>query len=392
MPHAALLQRLLAENGLDPEPLTAALRSKDSVEALKVLGDLAERRYQGRKDTPSREIVAKLKDAISDAVRGTVSTLWNRDGVSLDPSAPVHEGGFSWVIKVSFRGEPCALVVPKFTRGDYAERIAIRSEAGRLLPRSERFSMPRPIRNFDSPVPACLVSYVTGDNCYPRTFDAAGKPHTTAPGPQPGIEVFRKLGELAAGFTSVQGERFGKLVNPTYASATEYLRSHTDVIEKVVLADPSLNLRPYAMTLAQLQRVVDWVKKDAQDQKVSHMMHGDLSPWNLLHDAATGAWTIVDGDDAKFGILGEQLGVCLNSMRGNFNRAWIDALLDGYGATTESERRNALLRGAAYGVVTYGLTNAAHPWDLTNVEMCRDVAFSYLAPSMALFDELVPAA
>ncbi|MEY4668674.1 MAG: hypothetical protein RL518_1373 [Pseudomonadota bacterium] len=87
-------------------------------------------------------------------------------------------------------------------------------------------------------------------------------------------------------------------------------------------------------------------------------------------------------------MLGEQVGVCLNSMRGNFNRAWIEALLDGYGIQGEAERRETLLRGAAYGTVTYGLYNAEHPWDPTNADMCRDVAFSFLAPCVKLFRDL----
>ncbi len=74
--------------------------------------------------------------------------------------------------------------------------------------------------------------------------------------------------------------------------------------------------------------------------------------------------------------------------RGTLDRAWVEALLDGYGAHDAAQRREALLRGAAYGTVTYGLKNAEHPWDPTNAEMCRDVAFSFLAPCVHLFGEL----
>ena len=119
-------------------------------------------------------------------------------------------------------------------------------------------------------------------------------------------------------------------------------------------------------------------------------MHGDLSPWNLLHHEGRDRWSIVDGDDAKFGVLGEQLGVCLNSMRGNYNRGWIEALLDGFGLQDWSEGREALLRGAVYGTVSYALINARRPWDRANAEMCRDVAFSYMAPCVRLLRELEP--
>ena len=136
--------------------------------------------------------------------------------------------------------------------------------------------------------------------------------------------------------------------------------------------------------------MVEWVKRDAESQTTSYLTHGDLSPWNLLHDASTQTWSLVDGDDAKFGVLGEQIGVCLNSMCGNFNRAWIDALMDGYGALGDEQRRHLLIRGAAYGTVTYGLTNVLNPWSQANAEMCRDTSFLYLTPCLRLFNELVP--
>ena len=232
------------------------------------------------------------------------------------------------------------------------------------------------------------MTYATGENCYQRTFGADGKPHSGGIGPAAGIEVFRKLGEIAAGFSSIQGERFGAPLKPEYNSAERYIKAHTDEVEQGILSSDSLDLRKYGITLSQLRKILDWVKKDAATQTGSYLRHGDLSPWNLLHDVSANQWTIVDGDDAKFGVLGEQIGVCLNSMRGNFNRDWIDALLDGYGARGEAQRREVLLRGAAYGTVTYGLTNAGRPWDPTNAEMCRDVAFSCMAPCVLLFEEL----
>ena len=192
---------------------------------------------------------------------------------------------------------------------------------------------------------------------------------------------------MAAGYSSITGKKFGSLINPSYETAQEYLRNYIDTIERKILSDSTRDLTQYSITLSQLSEIVDWVKVDAKSQTVSHMIHGDLSPWNLIHQAKTGAWTITDGDDARFGILGEQVGVLLNSMRGNFNREWIDAIAHGYGAHTERERSELLLRGAAYGVVTYGLMNAANPWDPINSAMCEDVAFSYLAPCVSLFFE-----
>ncbi len=383
------LPRILVENGLDATPVLNAART-GLADTLKVLGDLVERRYGGATDTPSLEVLSQLQGSINESLREIARRIVSRDGAEVAHDAPIHAGGFSWVVKVSYQGKPCALVLPKFTLGDYEEKIAIRAEMGRLLPDSDRYSMPRAVKCFSSPVPCALMTYVTGENCYTRTFDGDRKPHEGGIGPAAGIEVFRKLGELARGFSTVQGERFGAPLKLPYASAGEYIRTHTDKIERELLSNTSLNVEKYGLSLSQLRRVVEWVKRDAESQTTSYLTHGDLSPWNLLHDASAQTWSLVDGDDAKFGVLGEQIGVCLNSMCGNFNRAWIDALMDGYEALGDEQRRHLLIRGAAYGTVTYGLTNVLNPWSQANAETCRATSFLYLTPCLRLFNELVP--
>lgn len=383
------LPHLLSAHGLDPHHLVDASRT-GIAQTLKALGDIAERRYGGVPNTPSVEVLEVLRGALDQSLRRIARVILAHDRAEVAADAPVHAGGFSWVIKVSYEGRPCALVLPKFTFGGYDERIAIRAEVGRLLPESDRYSIPKPVKVFDAPVPSVLMTYVTGDNCYPRTFDGDRKPLSEGLGPQSGIEVFHKLGEMARGFSSVRGERFGAPLKTPYASAAEYLTTHTDKIERELLGNTSLDVEKYGLSFQRLRRVVEWVKRDAQEQRTSYLVHGDLSPWNLIHDQVADTWSIVDGDDAKFGISGEQIGVCLNSMCGNLNRAWIDAILDGYGAQTDEHRRELLLRGAAYGTVTYGLTNVLNPWNHANPQMCRDTSFLYLTPCVKLFEELNP--
>lgn len=378
----------LSEHGLDSEPLLSASSSGDAQEILSLLGDLANRRYQGVSHFPSVEVLAKLKGGISGLLRSVLAELLEAEGGKVDADAPVHAGGFSWIIRVTYQGGDCAAVVPKFTSGDYLEKFQVRAEVGRLFPQSERYWMPREVKFLQVPIPILLMTYAEGENCYPRTFDSAGKPHNhdTARG----VEVFKTLGEFAQRFSSVRLSRFGALRAPQYESAGEYIRAQVEEIDAKIFSQRFPSLDRYGYDIEDLRAAVAWAKRDAETQEHSFLMHGDLSPWNLLHDERRDRWTIVDGDDAKFGVLGEQLGVCLNSMRGNYNRGWIDALLDGFGLQDLSERREALLRGAVYGTVSYGLINAGRPWDPANAEMCRDVAFSYMAPCVKLFRELEP--
>ena len=64
------------------------------------------------------------------------------------------------------------------------------------------------------------------------------------------------------------------------------------------------------------------------------------------------------------------------------------AIASDFGAYAPAENRELLLRGAAYGTVFYGFVNAANPWDPKQAQVCRDVAFSFLAPCVRLFGEL----
>ena len=108
----------------------------------------------------------------------------------------------------------------------------------------------------------------------------------------------------------------------------------------------------------------------------------------MLRDATTDRWAITDGDDSRFGLRGEQLGVCLMSMRGTLNREWIDALLDRYGARSQEERRCLLRAAAAYGAVTYGLQGVAEPMGQgEKKEHFRDIARRFVRPLLQLFME-----
>lgn len=378
----------LNEYGLDSTPLISDSGSGNAQRVLSLLGDLANRRYQGFSNSPSVEVLAKLQSGISRLLRCVLAELLEAEGAHVDPDAPVHAGGFSWIVRVTYGGGDCAAVVPKFTSGDYLEKFQVRADVGRLLPQSERYSMPTEVKFVRAPIPVLLMTYAEGENCYPRIFDSEGRPHNydTARG----VEVFKTLGEFAQRFASVRRERFGTLLKLQHESAEEYIRAQVEEIDAKLFSQSFPSLDRYGYDVGDLKAAVAWAKRDAESQDQSFLMHGDLSPWNLLHDEERGRWTIVDGDDAKFGLLGEQLGVCLNSMRGNYNRGWIDGLLDGYGLRDPSERRQALLRGAVYGTVSYGLINAGRPWDPANADMCRDVAFSFMAPCVKLFKELEP--
>ena len=386
--HTPIIESL-KDYGLDPAPLVESLASGELSQQLQTLSSLVERRYQGRAGYPTPDVVAAMKPVLDATIRQVVRDGFSGFGIEVSHSAPIHAGGFSWVVEVTKGGHGYALIVPKFTSGDYREKVAIRARIGELFPPSKSCRMPTAAQVFELPVPAALMTLAKGENCYPLTFDGEGKPHAAEAGRESGVQVFRTLGEFARAFSSVSGERFGAPLAPQHSSAADYILPLTDEIERITLSNSSLALEKYGLSLAQLRRIVDWVKNDCLSQSRSYLYHGDLSPWNLLRDEQSGIWTIVDGDDARFGVLGEQIGVCLNSMRGNFNRDWIEALLDGYGETDLARRRETLLRGAAYGTVTYGLINAGRPWDVANADMCRNAAFSFLAPCVRLFDDLV---
>jgi hypothetical protein len=318
-------------------------------------------------------------------LRALVGRHFKDLGVVVNEDAPVSFGGFSWVIKVKYGGEDCALVISKGVAPDveYRERIAIREKLSSLFPNNPDLQICRVKKVVQHPVPACFMNYIEGDNCDTRAFDTNGRNIDN----QESARVFRVLGEFAANFSAVRAPRFGSIVAPKFESGSEYLRSYLDPIERMLATSLKDQFSRYGVALSDLERIVDWVIGDAQTQKVAYLMHGDLSPWNLIHDSVHNHWSITDGDDAKFGLFGEQIGVCLNSMRGNLSRPWIDAILDGYGASSEEDRRALLQRGAAYGVVTYGLNNFAHPWDSTKAEMCREIAVLFLKPCVQLFRE-----
>jgi hypothetical protein len=379
----------LSRRGVDVTELQTALRMGDTKGILLALPKDPDTSKVEFSPLDKAHLTSMIESARKQILHQLISDpIFARSGIAPIPDSPLAGGGFNWVVQVNFNGATAALTVPKYLADDYEQRNRVRAAVSKLIPDNLTFDVPRVLAIGDSPFPFCAMTFVQGKNCFPLTFNPQGQPHTDDEGRRTGNSVFNTLGRMAAQFGTIESERFGLIVNQSYGTPAEYIAPYIRIIEEKILGSDGGEVTFHGLDRALIKELVTWVTTDSRSQFRGVFIHPDLSPWNMLRDPTKDRWAITDGDDARFGLRGEQLGVCLMSMRGNLNREWIDALLDGYGARSQEERRGLLRAAAAYGAVTYGLQGVAEPMGQgEKKEHFRDIALRFVSPLLQIFKE-----
>jgi hypothetical protein len=311
--------------------------------------------------------------------------IWKTRGVIPLEDAPIGAGGYNWIVKVKYNGKDCALSVPKFLLTDvYDERSKVRKKLSDLVPKDIFFLVPRILKTYSEPFPTCLMTFMPGVNCYQYTFNKDQSPKVfDGTAPISSEDVFYNLGKMAQTYSQITNNLYGVINNPSFNTATEYIE---DCISKisVLFTDNLIDYNKYGFTRNDIDLIISWVREDSKESDLSFLVHDDLSPWNMHYEQGAKQYSMTDGDGAKYGLWGEQLGVCLMSMRGNENHAWVKSILDGFGLTQQNARNEMLIKACAYGAITYGLKCAAEAVGQHQVET-RNLQLNFVAPLIRIF-------
>lgn len=373
----------LKDQGLDCNLFEHALEKSDSVSILKQLAVINEEALAKKnlEISPAKSIDTLVNQTISYVLS---FPIWASNQIHPIEPVVIGAGGFSWIAQVELQGERLALSIPKYRSDDYDKRVITRRRFTDMVPEDIGFDIPRVRQIFHTPFHAALMTVAEGDNCYKRCFDQNEKGISS----EGSVLVFKQLGYMAAGFSGVIGKQFGAIAEPTHTRAKEHLAEKIEVVRQFILSADDKELEPFGYDPAQLMTILNWVEADLDSGVHSpKLVHGDLSPWNLHHESARDIWTITDGDDSFFGLDGQQIGVCLMSMRGNYNQDWIKAIVDGYSSKTDVNHEELLLRGSAYGIISYGLYAAATDNSYTG----RSWNLRAIAPLIKIFKDVIQA-
>ena len=352
----------------------------DKSEPKNILKSLAEIELSKRgKNNHANKFVNQL---VNETIFFILSnSIWESRGIRPVQPVVIGAGGFSWIAQVEYGYEKLAMTIPKYRSNDYEERVATRRTFSDTVPIDIGFSIPRVRETFTAPFATALMTIARGDNCYIKCFDSKENSITS----ENSISVFKQLGYMAAGFSKVGGNMFGPITAPKFSRALEYLAEKLEVVKLFLSKVNDESFLVYGYNSTQLTNILNWVITDLYSDGLRPcLVHSDLSPWNLHHDPIGGSWTITDGDDSFLGVDGQQIGVCLISMRGNDNSDWIRAIVDGYSIEAKNNKDRLLLRGSAYGVVTYGLYEAARATGVDN----RAWDLRAIAPLVRLFHNI----
>ena len=339
-------------------------------ETLRALGDTSQNhRWELQEGKTDRK--EELRNAYNRIVESIMNEVfhdprWSQLGI--EPITPiVHmEGGFSWLIPVLYKGVERVIAVPKFQddASSMIKRYGIRKVGIGAL-ENTWFNAPKVHLVLKDPLPACIMDRLEGINCWPITFDASGGPRADLEGAASSREVFKFLGRAARIIANVSGEGFGDLdvskPSPvgTYNTLQAYAYNRIGLIEDVLIKGSRNYFEGRSYGREDVRRVIEFVRQDVKRECQPTLVHGDLSPWNILYRKNNQPWSVTDWDDTRLSIPEEQMGVCLVGMRGYYHKPWIEALAEGYGLVDPRNVQTFLGRSGAFGAALMSLHYSA---------------------------------